>query len=184
MTFYQKCIPHAYCASIFDIDYTSLKKQGISALFFDLDNTMIGYDDRSLFDQQIQLIHHLKETFQIVVLSNTNKKRVSYALKDIDTPYIWYATKPLKRGFKKALKMVNLQAHEVIMIGDQLMTDIYGANRMGIQGILVKSVKRKSDRMITRINRKIEACVLNRIKRKYPDLYEERLKLYVNDHTM
>jgi predicted HAD superfamily phosphohydrolase YqeG len=70
------------------------------------------------------------------------------------------------------------------MIGDQLMTDIFGGNRVGLHTILIKSVKRKSDRKITQFNRKIEAFVLRRIEKKYPELYQERLKNYVDDHTV
>lgn len=184
MAFYQKCIPHAYRASIFDIDYDELQKQGISALFFDLDNTIIGYDEKKLFQEHIELIKKLSNTFKIVILSNTNYKRVSLALTDVDIPFIWHATKPLKRGFKKAMKLIGVRKDQVFMIGDQLMTDIFGSNRVGIKAILVKSVKRKSDRKITKFNRKIENFVIAKIQKKYPDLYDERLKLYVRDHTL
>lgn len=184
MAFYQKCIPHAYRASIFDIDYKQLRKQGISALFFDLDNTIIGYDEEKLDNRHIKLLQELASSFSIVILSNTNYKRVSLALSEIDLPFIWYATKPLKRGFKKALKQVSVQPHEVMMIGDQLMTDVLGANRMRIKTILVKSVKRKSDRKITQFNRKIEKHVIKKIHKKYPELYDERLKQYVFDHAL
>lgn len=184
MTFYQKCIPHAYCASIFDIDYKELRKQGISALFFDLDNTIIGYDEKKLHENQIRFLIDLAQHFKIVILSNTNYKRVCLALEDLKLPFIWYATKPLKRGFKKALKIVQVNKEDVMMIGDQLMTDVYGANRMGIKAILVKSLKRKSDRKITKFNRKIEQRVIFHIQKKYPNLYDERLKQYVFDHTL
>ena len=184
MSFYQKCIPHSYRASIFDIDYQELQKQGIVALFFDLDNTIIGYDEVELHDRHLAFLNELKKDFQVIILSNTNYHRVSLALKGLDTPFIWHATKPLKRGFKKALKLAKLKKHQVAMIGDQLMTDIFGANRVGLHTILIKSVKRKSDRKITQFNRKIEAFVLRRIEKKYPELYQERLKNYVDDHTV
>ena len=184
MAFYQKCIPQSYSASIFDIDYKELKKQGISALFFDLDNTIIGYDEIELHEKHIELIKSLSTEFKVVILSNTSYKRVSKALMSVDVLFIWHATKPLKRGYKKALKMIDLKKENVMMIGDQLMTDIFGANRVGIKTILVKSVKRKSDRMVTKFNRKIENFVLKRIEKKYPDLYNERLKQYVKDHTL
>ena len=184
MAFYQKCIPHAYRASIFDIDYDELQKQGISALFFDLDNTIIGYDQERLQKEHVELIKKLSKTFKIMILSNTSYKRVSLALADVDVPFIWHATKPLKRGFKKALKKIGVSKEHVMMVGDQLMTDIFGSNRVGIKTILVKSVKRKSDRKITKFNRRIENYVIGKIAKKYPDLYDERLKQYVRDHTL
>lgn len=184
MALYQKCIPHAYAASIFDIDYPELKKQGIRALFFDLDNTIIAYDEIELDEKHHALIESLKQDFYVVVLSNTHYKRVSLALNNVDVPFIWHATKPLKRGFKKASRWVHVQPKEIVMIGDQLMTDILGANRFGATTILVRSVKRKSDRWMTKINRQLEVSVLKKIEKKQPELYLERLKPYVDDHQM
>ncbi len=184
MTFYQKCIPHHYDVSIFDIDYETLKKQGIHALFFDLDNTIIGYDQEHLDDEHRALITSLQKDFFVVILSNTSLSRVSKALEGLDVPYLFHATKPLKRGFRKALKISKTTIHETVMIGDQLMTDVFGANRMGIKTILIRSVKRKSDRWMTKINRVFERFVLKQVQKKYPSLYLERLKDYVDDHEM
>ncbi len=182
MSVYQKCIPLAYYASIFEIPYKDFKKQGVNSLFFDLDNTIIGYDEESLSKDHIKLLSDLQKDFKIVIISNTSYKRVSQALKEIEIPFIWYAKKPLKCGFRKALKIVKDSQDEVIMIGDQLMTDVYGSTRYGIKAILVRSVKRKSDRKITQFNRKLENIVLKKIKKNLPDLYESRLKQYVQDH--
>lgn len=184
MTFYQKCIPHRYDVSIFDIDYKRLKKQGTKALFFDLDNTIIGYDQVKLSEHHFELIKTLQNDFSLVVLSNTSYSRVSRALEGLEVPFIFHATKPLKRGFKKACKQADVAPSEVVMIGDQLMTDVFGANRMKISTILVKSVKRKSDRWMTKMNRFFERIVLKKIQKKYPELYRERLKDYVDDHTV
>ena len=184
MSLIQKCIPHVYVSSIHEIDYNELKKQGIRALFYDLDNTIIGYVDVELSDTHITFLKELEKDFKILILSNTSYKRVSQALKGVQYPFIWHAKKPLKFGFKKALKKIQVQKHEVVMVGDQLMTDVYGGNRTGIKVILVKSVKRKSDRKITQFNRKLEKLVLKRIQKKYPKIYEERLEAYVNDHTL
>ena len=75
----------------------------------------------------------------------------------MDYPFICSAKKPLKRGFKKELKAIDHQNRaEVVVIGDQIMTDILGGNRMGFYTILVEPILRKSDILPTRINRKME----------------------------
>ncbi|MFH0767883.1 MAG: YqeG family HAD IIIA-type phosphatase [Bacillota bacterium] len=182
MSVYQKCIPHAYYASIFEIPYQKLKEQGIKSLFFDLDNTIIAYDEAELNHKQIAFINDLKKDFKVLILSNTNFKRVSLAVNHLDIPYLWHAKKPLKFGFKKALKMLDANKEETIIIGDQLMTDVYGASRLGMRSILVASVKRKSDRMITKFNRKLELIFIKKIQKKSPAIYDERLKAYVEGH--
>lgn len=182
MGLYQKCIPDYYYQSIFEIPYQTLNKQGISTLFFDLDNTIISYDEDHLSESQITFLKELSKTFKIVVLSNSGYKRVSQALKDTDFDYIYHAVKPLKFGLRKALKINQSSKDEVMLIGDQIMTDVYGAHRIGIKVSLIKSVKRKSDRKITQFNRKIEKHILKKISKKYPKLYQSRLEKYVQDH--
>jgi uncharacterized protein len=184
MPIYKKCIPFAYYASIFEIPYFNLKEQGVKSLFFDLDNTIIGYDEDVLSQKHLDFFKELSKSFNVLIISNSNYKRVSHAVEMSGLPYIWYAKKPLKFGFKKALHMIGTEKHETVVIGDQLMTDIFGANRMGLKAILVQSVKRKSDRKITQFNRKIEGIILKKIEKKSPKLYVERLSQYVNDHKV
>jgi len=184
MSMVQKCIPDQYHASIFEIPYHLLKKQGITTLFFDLDNTIIAYDEDQLGKKEIEFLNELKKDFKIVIMSNSGYKRVSQALSNTDFMYLWHSIKPTKIGFKKAMKKVNETKDKIIMIGDQLMTDVYGAHRVPIKAILVGSVKRSSDRKLTKINRFLEKIILNKIMRKEPKLYEERLSEYVKDHAL
>jgi uncharacterized protein len=184
MAVYLKCIPLTYKQSIFDINYQHLKEQGIKTLFFDLDNTIIGYDEAELSPSHVRFFKALQRSFEVVIISNSGRKRVEPALAKTDLKFVWHAKKPLKFGLKKALNMANSQKSETILIGDQLMTDVLGGNRFGIQVILVRSVKRKSDRLITQFNRKLEKMIIKKIKNKRPELYDERLKAYVNDHAV
>ncbi|MBE0700678.1 MAG: YqeG family HAD IIIA-type phosphatase [Acholeplasmataceae bacterium] len=182
MSIYQKCIPDAYYASIFEIRYETLKKQGITSLFFDLDNTIIGYDEDVLSEKHVAFFKNLQKEFNLLVISNTSYKRVSSALMNLDVPFVWHAAKPLKFGFRKGLKILQAKKENVLVIGDQLMTDIYGSKRMGFKAFLVAAVKRKSDRKLTKINRRIEKRILEKIKKKMPDVYEERLRAYVESY--
>ena len=179
-----KCIPSSYYASIYEIPYDQLKKQGIKSLFFDLDNTIISYDETMLSEQSIAFLNKLSEDFNVLVISNSGYNRVSHALSQTNLPYVWHSKKPLKFGFKKALKMTSSSIKETMLIGDQLMTDVFGGNRMGLSVILVQAVKRKSDRWMTKINRVFERIVLKNIQKKHPKLYEERLLTYVRNQEM
>lgn len=182
MAIYLKCIPEYYLASIFEIPYDEFKKQGKKALLFDLDNTIIDYHESTLSQQTIDFLKDLELDFKIIVISNSGKKRVNKAVGDY-FDYVFHATKPLKRGFKKAIKKLKLPVGEIVMIGDQLMTDVFGANRLGMTTVLVDAVARKTDRFYTRLNRKIERHYLNKIKRKAPERYEKVLKAYADKNN-
>lgn len=180
MRIYKKIIPTQYVNSIHEIDYKKLKEQGIKALFFDLDNTIIPYDINIIPKEMEDLIHKLNEDFKVLVISNSRLKRVSYACQNLNNiPFVKFARKPLKFGFKQALKKVNVNKDEVCVIGDQMMTDILGARRMKFKkAILVKPVKQRTDHIFTRINRKIENIFIRKVKRKMPETYEKVLKEY------
>lgn len=179
MSIARRCIPDYYVESIYAVDYQMLKEQGINTLFFDLDNTLIAYDEAELNSHTIDFINALLEDFKIVIISNSGYQRVSKAAKKY--PFVWHAAKPFKWGFKCALRKSESSLENVVLIGDQLMTDMLGGHRFGCLTVLVNPVKRSSDRWMTRMNRWMERRIIKKIKRKYASLYEERLKQYVEN---
>ena len=50
-----------------------------------------------------------------------------------------YIGKPNSYVFELALSTMNLQKHEVVIVGDRLSTDVLGAREFGISSILVKT---------------------------------------------
>ena len=91
---------------------------------------------------------------------------------------------PIKGGFKKVLKKATREysPNEIVAIGDQLMTDVFAANRMNYTSILVKAIDRKTEKWTTRFNRILEGHVLRKIEEKHPQLFIECLKVYKEDN--
>ena len=56
--------------------------------------------------------------------------------------------------------MLELENNEIAVIGDQIFTDVLGANRMKMFSILVKPIKEK-DIWITILKRPIENFIIN-----------------------
>ena len=179
MALYQYCIPNFYYESITHIDYPLLKKQGKSTLFFDLDNTIMSYDETLISEEIYSFLSKLSNDFTIVVVSNSGFQRVSTACKSRKLKFIHSAKKPFHTGFIRALKLANATASESVFIGDQLMTDILGSNRLGFTSILVFPVKKRSDHIFTRFNRFIEKRMIKKIKTYHNESYESVLKPYV-----
>lgn len=175
-------IPNEFEESIYEIDFLNLYEKGIRLLLIDIDNTLASYTTPLPTTENQELIEKLREIgFEVILISNNNKKRVSkFARGFKDIEYVHFALKPLKRGYKKALKKASkpYEKEEVASIGDQLMTDIKGTNKMGFYSILVRAIEIKTDVITTKINRFFERRKLKRIKKKYKDLYEEVLKDY------
>lgn len=160
-----KFYPNMYKKNIHDINYKKLKKQGIKCLVFDLDNTIALIDQHIITDDTKKLLIDLKKDFQVVIISNNVTSRVKSYANYLDCDFIANATKPLSRGYKKISKKYNLKPNEMCMIGDQIVTDIYGGNRFGMFTVLIDPLGKK-DLKITSLNRFIEGKILKYYENK------------------
>lgn len=171
-------MPDDYQKTIFDIDFNNLKAKGVRALLIDVDNTLIPYNESIPSVKLIDLFSRLKiQGFQIMIISNNRVQRIQLFSSVLNCPFIARAKKPLPFSFKKAMKRLNItDKNSICVIGDQLMTDVFGAKRFGLKCILVDAIKRDNEKWFTRLNRRLENRMLNRIENKYP-LYFINLKL-------
>lgn len=172
--YYDLVIPDKYYKSIYDINYNLLKDEGINTILFDIDNTLLEVNSTIVPDKLIDFINDLKKNFNILLFSNNSKERVYPVAKRLDVDYIYKAKKPLKEAFDKALNKTWKKKEEVILIGDQLLSDIYGARSYGIKSILVDPISNKYD-IKTGFNRILQNMMLKKLnKNKYLNGYYER----------
>lgn len=141
MDFY---IPDMYQESIFTINYQKLKEDGIHLILFDLDNTIIPYEIKELDDKIKNLMEDLKEKGHLpIIFSNSPEKRVKHYAELLGIEYICSAKKPSPKKFLEVLKKYKVLENEVAIIGDQMVTDIKGGNKVGITTILVNPISKK-----------------------------------------
>jgi len=132
--------PSAYVESVFTIDYEALLKKGYRGILFDIDNTLVPFKADATPEIEVFLRSLQAMGFQLLFISNGSAERVQRFLKNIDAPYIDNANKPRPESYLAAAKQLGLAKDEVLCIGDQLFTDIFGANRAHITSILVKFI--------------------------------------------
>ena len=113
---------------------------------------VIGDYDRWDFTMLNQAFNHVMNGAEILALHLGKYYKVDSGLR-LDSGSIVkaleYATdkeaivvgKPSIKFFKAALDDLNLDPSEVLMFGDDLYNDIYGAQRLKVNGILVKTGK-------------------------------------------
>lgn len=166
-------LPHAVYKTVYDIDYKAYK-QHYETVLFDLDNTLLPYDNSDVTEAIQTLFSSLKTLgYQVMIVSNSTSSRVKTTAEILDVPWLKSAKKPLKYGFKKALQTLQAEPDTTLFIGDQLMTDVWGANRVGMTPILVRAIKRKSERWYTRFNRYLERKMLVKLARLAPEKAKE-----------
>ena len=151
-----KYVPNMYRRDVFDIDYDKLKKKKIECLIFDLDNTLLSVGNNKLADGVEELLKKLKKDFDLYIISNSGHKRgIEKTMSSIGVDCLFFALKPTLLSFKKVMKKKNYAKEKMCIVGDQIMTDVLGGNRMGIFTILVEPLSSK-DLKITSINRMLE----------------------------
>ncbi|RXT15496.1 YqeG family HAD IIIA-type phosphatase [Ammoniphilus sp. CFH 90114] len=162
----KKLLPDLHVYSIYDIDLQALKKRGIKGIVTDLDNTLIEWDRPNATPKLMEWLNHLKEEgFQVIVVSNNNRIRVSAFADPLGIPYIHAAKKPTRTPFQDAMRRLDLSPEEIVVIGDQMFTDVLGGNRLGLYTILVVPVA-QTDGFFTRFNRQLERIALSWMRKK------------------
>ena len=151
--------PKEWLDSTYEIDWEQWKRKGIRGVLFDIDNTLVPHgapaDSRAI--ALFEKLHALG--FQTCLLSNNKEPRVKSFADQVHSPYTYKAGKPGVKNYNRAVQEMGLCKEEVLFVGDQLFTDVYGANRAGIYGILVKPINPKEEIQIV-LKRYLEAVVL------------------------
>lgn len=156
--------PYEYVKNVFSIDYDKLYSKGYRGLIFDIDNTLVHHGDDST-DEVDELFKYIQQIgFKTIILSNNSEERVKRFLKNINSPYIYDAKKPDTLNYLKAIEKLGLKKEEAAVIGDQIFTDIWGANKSGIPSILVEYLRKENETKIGK-KRQIEKIILMFYKR-------------------
>ena len=161
----EKFIPDMYQQSIFTINYQKLKQRGIKCLLFDMDNTVASYgEDVPSLDVK-ELFHYLENDFKVIIISNSNKKRLRPFKEILNVDVAYSSKKPLKRKYKKIMELYKFRPEQIACIGDQIITDVWGANRIGALSIFVNSIG-ANEPFVTKFNRFFERIILNKLHKK------------------
>ncbi len=158
--------PKEITASVTHLDLEALWRRGIRGFLMDLDNTLVGWDSDQLTEEFQQWIKRVQEDgFKLCLVSNGIPSRVQRFAAEMGIPAVVRAFKPRRRPFYKAMQRLDLTKSQVAMIGDQVFTDVFGANRIGIYTILINPLSVKELKS-TRFVRKIEGRMLRRFVKK------------------
>lgn len=160
-----KLYPNAYLKNVKEITIDFLNKNNIKALILDVDNTLIDFNKKMLDGVEEWCKNLKKQGIKLFIVSNSNKKtKVEMVAKKLELPYIHFATKPFKRGFKKAAKMLQEKNENIAVVGDQIFTDVIGANRCKMFSILVEPIEKK-DLLVTKIKRPLENYIIKKYQK-------------------
>lgn len=157
--------PRRYEASAYVIPFDHYYAQGVKGVIFDIDNTLVPHNApadqraRALFGRLSQM------GMGTCLLSNNREPRVKAFADSVGSAYIYKAGKPGTGGYIRAMERMGTDRESTMFVGDQLFTDVYGANRAGIYSILVRPIDPREEPQIV-LKRYLEKPVLYCYKRK------------------
>lgn len=165
--------PNWYAERIYDINPNSLINDGIKTIFFDLDNTLIPYYEELPYEETKHFVKYLKNKgLNIYVISNNHLDRVEKFSNDLGCKFSYMSFKPLTFKLKKFIKKENLNKNEIIIIGDQLLTDVICSKLLKIKSCLVKPAC-EGDLKKTKLNRFIDNIIRRKqFKKGYMNKFE------------
>lgn len=159
-------LPEIAVKHVMDIDYNLLQRFGIKGLVLDVDNTLTTHGHPEPSQGVIEWLEQMRrDGIQLMILSNNTTERVQPFAKKLGLEFISRACKPIPIGLNKAVKKFGLQKDQVALVGDQIYTDILGANLGKTHSILVEPFL-PEDGILFRLKRKLEQPWLNKYKKK------------------
>ena len=152
--------PKVYIHRIYDLDFRQLHNQGICLLLCDIDNTLVGFDEKlPTLEAQSWIKKCHKEGIDLILLSNNTEKRVKIFSESASVRYMSFSCKPFRFGYQRIIKQTKLKPKQIACVGDQILTDILGGNRMGLLTIFCDPLV-KEDSVHTRYSRFVERYIL------------------------
>ena len=136
-------IPRGVCPSVTDIRPEDLAARGIRLVLADLDNTLAPYKVEKPSPQVVQWKEELEARgIRLFLLSNSRKPgRAQRFAEKLGIPYQGHSGKPRKAGYLRAMERMGCAPKETVMVGDQIFTDVLGANNAGVVPLLVEPIR-------------------------------------------
>lgn len=162
--------PTVYHRRITDITVEELHEMGVKGLLLDVDNTLTTHGSQVLSDDVRDWLDTMRKAdIRMTVVSNSWEWRVAPFANRIGLRHTSLSCKPLPFGFLRGIRRLQLKRHECLAIGDQVFTDIIGANLCGVRCVQLQPILLETGKPILKLKRRLERWLY---KRKWGKEYD------------
>ncbi|KXB39133.1 YqeG family HAD IIIA-type phosphatase [Amygdalobacter nucleatus] len=165
---FEKCkqamfMPSAFYKQINDVPVEDYYALGYRYVFVDIDNTLMPHGELKANSEARQAVQRFKSAgFTVYLFSNATNARLTAISRDLNVNYVEKANKPALKPLLSFITKHNLARNTCIIIGDQLITDIWTANKAKVESVWLEPISAKELWHI-RLKRGIEAL----LRKKY-----------------
>ena len=156
----ERLFPKREIRSVYGFDFHKAYAEGIRGLLFDTDNTLVPHDAPADARYEALAANLFAMGFHVMIVSNNRDARVRAFTEKTGIPYICDAHKPSPKGYLEACRRMGVSPDQTLFFGDQIFTDIWGANNAGIESILVEPIDKRTDLFKIRLKRILEKPIL------------------------
>lgn len=164
----ESIIPDTYERSVYDINYLKLYDSGIKYAIFDVDCTILPFDDKKVPEMLEELFSHIKGIGMVPGLYSSGPyKRVEPVARKLCVNFVAGARKPFYGDFslvKNSLFEANATVNKTMMIGDSFYLDMIFAKRLGLYKVMVDAI-RGGGKMKTLANSLVQTTVYSVLPR-------------------
>ena len=159
-------LPSAAVDRVTDISVELLRILGVEAVLLDVDNTLAAHGSQIPFPGSIEWSCDLRNAgIKMVILSNNTKKRIAPFAARYGLPFLSFCMKPLPFSYLRAIKKLKVHRKATAIVGDQIFTDVVGANFCRMKSILLTPVIQEQS-FSFRVRRKMEKAIRRSIDEK------------------
>lgn len=158
-------MPAAGKVRVAEISPAFLKQWGIQGVLLDVDNTLTRHGDPTPYPGTQEWVASLQKAgLRVIIVSNNTRERVAPFAAKYGLPFCAMALKPLPLGYRRAAKQLGLPCRACVVIGDQIFTDIIGANLLRMKSVLLDPIEPEKS-LSFRIRRRLERPFRNKLNR-------------------
>ncbi len=158
--------PNYFYDKIWDISVDFLTCNNIKCVLLDVDNTLTTHDNPAVHEKALIWLDEIKAAdISAVIISNNIEPRVAPFADSIGVRYVCHAQKPLSRGVNEAASLTGISKNEMLVIGDQIFTDVLCGKFSGVKTALVEPFELE-DMPFFKVKRFFERIILGKVKRK------------------
>ena len=148
-----------------DLTPQMLKSLGIKGVLLDIDNTLEPYENPMPGEHVVSWLSALKEQgIGCAFVSNNGKERVALFNSELGLPAYYKAAKPFKKNLVAAMDKLGVKPCETVMMGDQILTDVWAARNAGVLAAVVPPINDKKD-PFTRFKRLLERPIMRKYRK-------------------
>lgn len=159
-------LPTVAVNKVTDITPALVRALKTDSILLDVDNTLAYPGSQEPLEGTIEWAGAMKKAgIKIIIMSNNFKKRVQPFVAKYDLPFMSFSVKPLPFAYFRAMRKLKAKRKDVVVVGDQIFTDVVGSNFSFMKSILLMPAVNETS-FSFRVKRKLEAAVRKRILKK------------------